>query len=148
MAPGFRTPLTAMYLRDDRWMVVDELVYRTELPEILTTGDGRGLIHVPAGFICDFMSVPRLLGLVYARHGGRNQPAGALHDYTYQQQLYPRDICDRLLWEAMVSLGASRYRAWVAYLGVRMFGGEHYDSGPTRYELLNVLGADQGPEAY
>ena len=85
----------------------------------------RRTIIIPAGFITNFMSVPRW-PLIYAWLGNKYRRAGALHDYLYQSRLVSRWRADLLLAEAMYSLGASIFEIIACWLAVRIAGGNKY----------------------
>jgi hypothetical protein len=84
-------------------------------------------IDVPAGFISDFASVPRV-PIVFEMFGGDigDDPAAALHDYLYSTRKYPRETCDAIFKEALRACGVSAWRAYAMWLGVRAGGDSHY----------------------
>lgn len=67
------TPLDLRYLQGDKWLVLSE--YRC-------VSDVLGLIVIPAGFITDFNSVPRVLTNILPRE--EYGEAALPHDYLYQ----------------------------------------------------------------
>lgn len=76
---------------------------------------------VPAGFVCDLASVPRV-PFVYARYAGRTTIAAILHDYLYRRQLVSRKTADGLFYHGMILEGVPwRYRT-VMYYAVRLCG--------------------------
>jgi hypothetical protein len=110
--------LDVRLIRDDaleEWMTLAPFGYQNE---DLT-------INVPAGFVTDFMSVPRI-PLVYDILGNRGKRLGVIHDWTYKQALFPRRMCDDLLLEMGELCGFSRHEIWEVYVAVRMCGGPHY----------------------
>lgn len=80
-----------------------------------------GLITVPAGFITDEASVPRIVG-AYLLYGGKGKKASVIHDWAYSTQAYSREVADAIFREA---LHTSQYPEWVVtgmYAGVRIGG--------------------------
>lgn len=86
---------------------------------------------VPRGFVTDFASVPRffwrLLPPVGAGTHANYGLAAVLHDWLYATGKLPRKECDGLFYEAMRSLGVSRWRALAMYWSVRAFGWVPYN---------------------
>ena len=82
-------------------------------------------VTVPAGFVSDFASVPRL-PLAYLLFGDHAHQAGVLHDYIYRQRLFPRAICDRIFLAAMKGESVAWWRRWPMYIAVRLFGWAAY----------------------
>lgn len=78
-------------------------------------------ILVPAGFVTDFASVPRIIG-AWLLYGGKGKRAAVIHDWTYSSQMVSRSVADAIFEEA---LKASQYDAWEVkgmYAGVRLGG--------------------------
>lgn len=80
-------------------------------------------IAVPAGYETDFASVPRL-PLSYAIAGDTAHTAAVVHDYLYSTPgvAVTRRIADAVFREAMMSSGVPRWRAWIMWIAVRLFG--------------------------
>ena len=99
-----------------RWRLIEPLVYVSENGERVT---------VPVGFVTDFASVPRAW-LAYALAGDTGHEAAVVHDYLYSQRSEPggwtRRACDREFYRALLACGEPRWRAWLMWLAVRMFG--------------------------
>lgn len=96
-------------------------------------------IVVPAGFVTDFASVPRL-PLAYYIAGGRGVKSATLHDHLYTEKR-EREWADRVLREALVAEGEPRLIADAMYAAVRAGGGSHYDSSAP----LEVFTVDSAP---
>jgi hypothetical protein len=123
-----------MALRDNldgTWELLQPLVHESE----------HGSFTVPAGFVTDLASVPRLLWCIvppFGRHG----PASVIHDALYRlrpkiEYSMPsgdgrpafrcitelaRAQADRIFRIAMIDDGVPKWRAWAMYLAVRLFG--------------------------
>jgi len=97
---------------------------RIKLDCDFTAGD----VTVPAGFISDFASIPRLFWRVLPPWGEYNR-AAVVHDYLYRTHLRTRAGADDLFLALMVELGVSRWKRRVMYRAVRMFGARAYRNG-------------------
>lgn len=78
------------------------------------------VIEVPKGFVTDYASVPRL-PLVFSIFGNTAHAEAVLHDYLYSIK-WDREDADKMFYEAMLSQGVSKWKAYVMYLAVRSFG--------------------------
>lgn len=82
-------------------------------------------ISVPAGFITDFASIPKIIFWVLPWWAKFNK-ASVLHDWLYQEHILTRAEADFAFYEAM--LVAFRHHrtgpfvAWLEYWAVRLFG--------------------------
>jgi hypothetical protein len=93
---------------------------------------GHKTITVPKGFTCDGMSVPRMFwGLVSPTIHPSTIAASMLHDYLYRTHAFgwPRKQADVLFYVLLRSDGFPRWRALLAYIGVRLFGGRAWKEG-------------------
>lgn len=87
---------------------------------------GLGEIVVKAGFRTDFASVPGwvlLPGIV--PRVGRIRWAAVVHDWIYrghEWRRFTRAQADRILYDAAIECGLPRWRARVAWAGVRLGG--------------------------
>ncbi|HEY0509834.1 MAG TPA: DUF1353 domain-containing protein [Blastococcus sp.] len=98
---------------DDRcWAVMEELVYRGE----------RDRFVVPAGFLTDFATVPRVVVWLIPRFG-RYTPAAILHDWLCTQGLRSGVVTSReadgLFRRVMRESGVPVLRRWLMWCGVR-----------------------------
>lgn len=117
MKPEFLTNLKTEELPDGFWRLESPLIYQSKrLSKTIT---------VPAGFITNFMSVPRW-PFIYAWLGDKYRRAGALHDFLYQSRLVSRWSADSEMVDALHSLGASDLEMFVCWAGVRIGGGDRY----------------------
>jgi hypothetical protein len=120
MNPGaFLTPLDTREVDELAGLheVLAPLVYRSALL-------GR-TIAVPAGFVTDYASVPRILG-VYDLAGGKCNKAAVIHDWLYSTQCVDRKTADEVLREAILASGYSPFTAGVFYAAVRVGGASHW----------------------
>lgn len=103
---------------DDETWILDKPLY-------FYSADLDKIIETPAGSDTDGCSVPRL-PFIYAFVGNKYHRSGALHDDLYKRSVYEREVCDKLLYEALISEGCSAIRAEEFYIGVRAFGWQFY----------------------
>jgi hypothetical protein len=107
-------PFTGVVFRGwvgDCWKLTHAYSYRTDSGEIWT---------VPAGFVTDFFSIPRLARWLYPKVWSDANAAAGLHDWGLQRGI-DRQKCDRVLLTAMRDLGVSAARRRVVYSGVRAY---------------------------
>lgn len=91
---------------------------------------GKRLI-VPAGFESDGASVPRFFWrVVFPPTDTRALRAAIAHDYIYRHHPpgWTRAEADRMFRDVLIADGVSRFRAGLAWLGVRLFGGSSWNS--------------------
>lgn len=83
-----------------------------------------GLITVPAGFITDGASIPKMFWSVLSPFGDYFA-AAVVHDYLYspRNETYTRKESDLIFKEAMFNIGVPWYRRELIFRAVRMFGG-------------------------
>jgi hypothetical protein len=113
----FTKILVVSPLADGRtWYLWKEFGY-----DVGREGSGE-TIHVPAGFLTDFASIPRPLWAILPRWGKYGN-AAVLHDYLYWVQTYPRKRADEIFLEAMAVLQVPWLTRKVMYRSVRLFGG-------------------------
>lgn len=79
------------------------------------------IVHVPAGFITDFASIPRFLWALLPPTG-KYQRAAVIHDYMYRTGARSRVVADAMFLEAMIFLGVPMWKRQLMYRAVRLFG--------------------------
>jgi hypothetical protein len=97
-------------------------IYRLTSPLIFN--DGTQEIIVPEGFETDLASVPRV-PVAYMMWGDRAHREAILHDYLYSicaDPDLPREDCDELFRQAMISRGNPWWIYQPMYWGVRLAG--------------------------
>lgn len=120
MRAAFRTKLkveSASEFDDGRWRLVAPLVYYTDVLACEIT--------VPAGFVTDFASVPRI-PIVYELAGDTSSEASVIHDYAYTKHFCLRAQADAVFYEASAITGVPLWRRFIMWLGVRLFGWSHW----------------------
>lgn len=122
MKPGFLNALNTTKVQEPglagraRWKLLTELAYYSKI---------HGLIIVPAEYVTDFASVPRL-PLAYWLTGDTAHASAVVHDYLCSTE-YPKR---RITWakaadvfaEAMKHERVPGWRRHMMYWAVRLFG--------------------------
>lgn len=103
---------------DGLWRLTAPLVYQSDVAKMTFT--------VPAGFVTDLASVPRI-PIAYLLAGGTSNEASVVHDFLYSTHPVPRNIADAVLREASAVTGVPAWRRWIMWAGVRLGGGSHWD---------------------
>ena len=104
-----------------KWQLVETFGFWTGQ----SVGQGE-YIEVPAGFVTDFATVPRVFWFVIPPWG-RYGKAAVLHDYLYAQQRSSRKRCDRIFKHAMKILSVPRWKVFLIYNSVKLFGWISYN---------------------
>lgn len=102
-----------------RWRVARPLYYASDV--------AKAVIIVPAGFITDLASVPRM-PIIYWLTGNVAAKAAVLHDWNYSTGQFPRAMCDAIFRESSEVIGVSWWRRNLMYLGVRVGGSMFYQA--------------------
>jgi hypothetical protein len=97
------------------------LVYQSDVAKMTFT--------VPAGFITDLASVPRV-PIAYLLAGGTSNEASVVHDFIYSTHPVDRATADAVLKEASAVTGVPAWRRWIMWAGVRLGGGSHWNPKP------------------
>jgi hypothetical protein len=85
-----------------------------------TAEDGTR-VEVPAGFVTDFASVPRLFWRVLPPWD-KHKRASVLHDWLYTEQLVSKKRADAYFYEAMGDLGVPQWKRWAMWAAVASCG--------------------------
>lgn len=107
--PGFLSELDTRLVSENKFELLKPLKYNSALC-LLT-------ITVPKGFITNFAS------FILVKFG---EKSSTLHDYLYDGRMFGRAKCDKIFLEALKSEGVSFVRRWACYIGVRVWGWNHY----------------------
>ena len=82
---------------------------------------------VPEGYCSNGLSCPRWgWSLVSPTIDNRTIRSAVGHDWLYENHVCTRAEADAWFRENMVKDGFPKFRAWLAWLGVRIGGGSHY----------------------
>jgi hypothetical protein len=113
MGAKFLTSLKVERTDDGQWRLTAPLFYFSKVADTL--------VHVPAGFVSDFASVPRL-PLIYWLTGDSAHLAAVVHDYLYASHMVDRKKADAIFEEASAVAGVPWWRRKLMWLGVRVGG--------------------------
>lgn len=113
----FLDPLVVQWTGAEQWIVHNELRAVTKAGESIT---------VPAGMTTDLASIPRAMWPVLSP-AGKWALASVLHDFLYQERIYPQEKCDEIFLEAMLDDGVDSTTAWMMYAAIRAFGEGEYE---------------------
>lgn len=113
----FLSPLRLQYIDGTEWMLLDLFRYRSDVL--------RRIVTVPAGMTTDFNSIPRFFWrLLPPTHFAE---AGVLHDAGYRGVVrMTKREADDVFDEALIHLGAPRWKRLAMVAAVRLFGGRAY----------------------
>ncbi|EAS8529845.1 DUF1353 domain-containing protein [Salmonella enterica] len=93
--------------------------------EFYLSDDNSDVISVPAGFITDLATVPRIFWILLPPDG-KYAKAAIIHDYLYDNALRTKYEADRIFLDGMKVLGVPRWKRTIMYLAVRLFGRGNY----------------------
>lgn len=126
---AFTDPLQLEYIDNTKFPQTFKLLvpfhYQT------TSGD---TICVPAGFVTDMASVPRVFWNLCPPDGPWGK-AAVIHDYLYRtggkvdvspSYVFTKAESDLIFHDAMLELGVPTWRAWVMYKAVSLFGSSSF----------------------
>lgn len=114
----FLTELDTRELGKDLHILLSSLLYESEIV---------GPVKVPKGFITDFISVKKCLGILYWLFHDSSNKSAVVHDYLYSVGTpVSRLDADRTFEEACLADGVAGWKAALMYRGLRLFGGSHY----------------------
>jgi len=119
MKIGFKNTLSVDTINNRTWQLTKSLSYTSKAGVTIT---------VPEGFTTDLASVPRLLWWFMSPWDVAR--AAVIHDFMYSNSSkFGRKESDQMFLEAMgfSEPGVFILKRKLAYLGVRIFGGLHYE---------------------
>lgn len=99
----------------EHWVLEADFEYYTDL-----LGE-RVYINVPQGFETDFASIPKIF-LPLIAYKDKFNKAAVVHDWLYRSKVYDRKTADRIFLEAMLVLNINKFKAYLFYYTVRLFG--------------------------
>jgi hypothetical protein len=106
---------------------VKGVLYRVDKPIKIKVGKDK--IIVPKGFKTDLASIPRILWNIYPPQLSNYVMPAIVHDYLYScPNKRSRQYIDNIFYSLLIHNGVSTEIAVKFYLGVRLFGGEYFES--------------------
>lgn len=119
------------FLTDLKVSLTDESVdkkWRVDAPLIYQSIEHAMRIVVPAGYLTDFASVPRV-PFAYWLAGGTAHQAAAVHDYLCDTKTVDSGVAADIFGEAMKETGIASWRRSIMVAMVRTFGPQ-FDAAP------------------
>ena len=116
---GVLTPLQTIKIGRKLWMLSTNMEYST--PD--------GVFKVPAGYITDHGSVPRIFTSIVPPVQSCLAEASVLHDWFYNKDSedVPRKFADLCLRELTIARGGNKSMAYTAWSAVRTSAGSLYN---------------------
>jgi hypothetical protein len=114
----FTTPAILEMLDHYRWRVNAPFSF-------YLSDDNSDMIEVPAGFVTDLASVPRILWILLPPDG-KYAKAAIIHDYLYDNALRTKAEADRIFLDGITVLGVPKWKRIVMFGAVRLFGRGRY----------------------
>ncbi|EDX2760096.1 DUF1353 domain-containing protein [Salmonella enterica subsp. enterica serovar Braenderup] len=114
----FTTPAILEMLGHYNWRVHEPFAF-------YLSDDESDVIEVPAGFVTDLATVPRVFWSVMPPDG-KYAKAAIIHDYLYDNALRTKKEADLIFLDGMAVLGVPKWKRIVMYLAVRIFGRGNY----------------------
>ena len=113
------TPLKTAKIGPALWILLEDMVFNTP----------KGQFTVPAGYLTDHASVPRMFTSFVPPVKSALAEASILHDWFYNKDSedVPREFADLCLKEICKANGGSSTLAGLAYRAVRIGGGSLYN---------------------
>ncbi|EBB6196917.1 DUF1353 domain-containing protein [Salmonella enterica subsp. enterica serovar Muenchen] len=113
----FTTPASLEMLDHFLWRVYESFEFYLS--------DDSDVIEVPAGFVTDLASVPRIFWTLLPPDG-KYAKAAIIHDYLYDNALRTKKEADRIFLDGMEVLGVPKWKRTIMYWAVRWFGRGNY----------------------
>ncbi|EBC2121920.1 DUF1353 domain-containing protein [Salmonella enterica] len=114
----FTTPAILEMLGHYNWRVHEPFAF-------YLSDDESDVIEVPAGFVTDLATVPRIFWMLLPPDG-KYAKAAIIHDYLYGNALRSKKEADLIFLDGMTVLGVPKWKSMVMYLAVRVFGRGSY----------------------
>lgn len=89
-------------------------------------GQSGPTVVVPAGFVTDLASIPKIFWSALPSDGVYTFPA-IVHDFMYWTQRYPRELADEVFRQGMDDMKVPSATAWTIHRAVRIGGGWAWD---------------------
>lgn len=116
----FTTPLIAEFIGKNQWKLYQGFEYH------VGSYPSNEVIKIPAGFVTDCASVPRIFWTVISPVD-RHAKAAVVHDYVCRQKIYKRKKCDLIFKEGLTVLEIIPWKVYAMYYSVRLFSIFRYE---------------------
>ncbi|EMQ9351071.1 DUF1353 domain-containing protein [Salmonella enterica] len=115
----FTTPAILEMLGHYNWRVHEPFAF-------YLSDDNSDVIEVPAGFVTDLATVPRIFWTLLPPDG-KYAKAAIIRDYLYDNALRTKKEADLIFLDGMTVLGVPRWKRTIMYYAVRLFGRGMYN---------------------
>ncbi|ECD6764596.1 DUF1353 domain-containing protein [Salmonella enterica subsp. enterica serovar Newport] len=115
----FTTPAILEMLGHYNWRVHEPFAF-------YLSDDNSDVISVPAGFVTDLATIPRIFWTLLPPDG-KYAKAAIIHDYLYDNALRTKQEADLIFLDGMVVLGVPKWKRVIMYWSVRLFGRGMYE---------------------
>lgn len=117
MAEFIHIPALEIAEDSEQWILHEACMYQSDL---LSDNGKPVYVKVPAGFITDLASIPRIARFLFVKNG-RHRAAAIVHDYLCRLKLgFSRVTADKIFLEAMKLCGVPWLRRKLMYSAVRI----------------------------
>ncbi|MBX0311246.1 MAG: DUF1353 domain-containing protein [Sulfurihydrogenibium sp.] len=103
-----------------KWKLSEKFIVFTE-----QAGEEKIWIEVEEGFETDFASIPKVF-IPFLQWRDKFNKASVIHDWLYHTKMFDRKTADRVFLELMLALGINKFKAYLFYYVVRVFGWTHW----------------------
>ncbi|EBP3805957.1 DUF1353 domain-containing protein [Salmonella enterica subsp. enterica] len=110
----FTTPAILEMLGHYLWRVHEPFTF-------YLSDDNSDVIEVPAGFVTDLATIPRIFWSLMPPDG-KYAKAAIIHDYLYDNALRTKREADLIFLDGMTVLGVPKWKRTIMYCAVRLFG--------------------------
>lgn len=131
---------------DPQLVLLDRGLFKLSQPLVWHHNGGpiRLSVMVPAGYITDLASVPKLFRWLVGASATRTK-AAIVHDVLYGPARFDRVVADALFRAIMLEEGVPRFTAHLMWLAVRLGGWWTYYIGASRTEYKETKHARKSP---
>lgn len=111
--------------------------YLIDKPLIIAVNDRE--ITIPKGFKTDLASIPRFFYFLFSPNETETVCPAILHDYLYSCGGWvKRKYADDVLHSFLLERGYPKYKSFLFYFTVRIFGGSHFEKRNNKCEFTYI----------
>lgn len=107
----FPYKLDAEYVDGKNWKLINDFSYIDR---------DNGEILVPAGFVTDFASIPKVFWSTFGAPSNY-APSATIHDYICRNKIFNRNKCDQIFYRAMIDSDVNYITAIAFYIAVSLY---------------------------
>lgn len=125
---AFPKPLKGEFVGKGQWKLTDLFEYKNLSDWVI----------VPAGFISDGFSIPKIVTSLIGSPWGKGAKSAIIHDFGYHVQQTTRKEADRMFLEGMKILGVSWWRRGTMYNCVRLVAWIPWNRRAKEFNLIKT----------